>query len=117
MDRSIFEISYRSFFYDLVRGFNLNFTLLAETEKSFYVPPSPPDLKLSHCHFRSIIAATTSCGDGLGHNAFKESVNSRALDPEHELSEVNDTFINILEKNSDHNNNDFIEGITLYHYS
>ena len=52
------------------------------------------------------------CGDGLGHNAFKESVNSRALDPEHELSEVNDTFINILEKNSDHNNNDFKEGIT-----
>ena len=81
-------------------------------KNSFYVLPSPPDLKLFHCHFRSIIAATTSCGDGLGHNAFKESVNSRALDPEHELSEVNDTFINILEKNSDHNNNDFKEGIT-----
>ena len=40
------------------------------------------------------------------------SVNIELLDPEHELSEANDTLIDILEKNSDHNNNDFIEGIT-----
>ena len=42
-----------------------------------------------------------------------KSVNSRVSDPEHEISESNDTLIDILEKNIDHNNNDFIEGITL----
>ena len=47
------------------------------------------------------------------HKGVKAQPYYGALSPERELSELNDTLIDILEKNIDHNNNDFIEGITL----
>ena len=67
---------------------------------------------MSPITLKIVLKSLASCGDGRGHNAFKESVIDRALDPEHELSEVIDTFKDILEKNNDHNNKGFIEGIT-----